>query len=600
MRRGFSMVEIILAAAMFVIVAGAVMTTVLSGLNADRLAQEQSIAMQYATEGMEAVRSIRNQAYANLVNSAGTGILQISGVWGFSGSNNSTDSGKYTRTITVADVCRDGSGNIIACGSGQDANTKKVTSTVDWNFLAVRSLNVALTEYLTNWKAAISGSSGVLIYGDAGNVAQPRFRNYDNAGDSFGSESSTGTSFTDSVAGSTFEIKTSPNKQEAIAGYVNSSGVLRILCYDGSDWSSEWTVTVGGSGSDHRFAIDYEKTSGDAFIIYSTNTATSNEMAYRTKADANGCGSANWSSATNVTAARTNGVVQWIRSEMSLVSASNNIAIAWADDASDLSAMAWTGSSFGIAEPGAVLEADLERFLTSQDTLSFDLAIESLTGNIMVVWGPNGTTCTVGSNCIRYSRYTSSWSAVAAIPTVADRGSNVDVSANPNSNEIALGALDNSSSDLSTAYWSGSAWTGRANVDTSAETPDTVGQKLVACGWLKSGATTRYVVIYNDNIGSQISWYVGNGSAAPVVQTDFTTTPVLGDPNEWIEVIMDPKNPDRLMTSISDFNSDLFAKRLVMTSTPAFTWTNSDGSAALETVLPQANFSPFGFAYWRN
>ena len=63
---------------------------------------------------------------------------------------------------------------------------------------------------------------------------------------------------------------------------------------------------------------------------------------------------------------------------------------------------------------------------------------------------------------------------------------------------------------------------------------------------------------------------------------------------------MDPKNRDRLIFTYNDINSDLFAKRLVMTSAPTFTWTHSDGEAALETTLGQATSSPYSFSYWRN
>ena len=62
---------------------------------------------------------------------------------------------------------------------------------------------------------------------------------------------------------------------------------------------------------------------------------------------------------------------------------------------------------------------------------------------------------------------------------------------------------------------------------------------------------------------------------------------------------MNPLSQNQLLLTISDLNNDLFAKRLVITATPTFTWTNSD-TAVLEPSLPQAISSPFSFAYWRN
>lgn len=760
LQEGFSIIEVILAAAVFVTFASSAVVAVISAINTNRLGAEQTIANQYASEGIEAVRSIKNQSWTTFISKtdAGTtGVTNSSGVWAFSGTSDTLSSdSRFTRTITVSSVQRDSSGNIVsgsdttqaglttkgsisdtfdgnamngskytigatggsvvsisvyvgaidnapnnqfalaiytdnagnpgtliahtnagtltanawntlpisatlapntsywffyetnssssslnnlvynsggnAFGQGQtfgnwpasinlapgasitfsmyvnlggsiDPNTRKVTSTTTWNFTSARPESVILTSYLTNWAAtipSINNGDGFLVYGDTTSVAQPKYRYYTNSADTFSAESSTGTSFTDTAVGKTFKIKTSPTKQEAIAGYVNSSGVLRILCYDGTTWSNEWTTTVGGTATnDQRFGIAYEQTTGDVLIVYSTNAASSNELAYRTKLGSTGCGSANWSSATTITTARTTGVVQWIRMEPSPVSGSNTIAVAWADSNSDLSAMEWTGSSFGIAEPSSALETNLEKVSTSQDVQAFDIAMESLTGNLMIVWSPLvSTSCTVGSNCIKYARYTTAWSAAVAIPTVADEGTNIDISTNPTGNQIVMGAIANSSSDLSLAYWSGSAWTGVANVDTTTATP-IAGSKLISTGWLTSGATTRSVIVYNDSSTTNIGWYIGNAGTF-TAQTDFSPTPAFGNPQEWYDIQPDPKNKDRLMFTLSDVNSDLFAKRLVMTSVPAFTWSNSDGGVSLETNLGQATSAPFHFAYWRN
>lgn len=156
-QEGFSVIEVILAAALFMILATGSVAVILQGLDSNRLGEEQTVANQYASEGIEAARSIKNQAFTSLVNSVGTGIIQGGGVWTFSGSNNVLSS-KYTRVLTVADVQRDGSGNIVASGGTLDPLTKKITSTVSWNFTPTRSNSVVLTSYLANWKKAIVGN----------------------------------------------------------------------------------------------------------------------------------------------------------------------------------------------------------------------------------------------------------------------------------------------------------------------------------------------------------------------------------------------------------------------------------------------------------
>lgn len=156
LEKGFSIIEVILAAALFMILATGAIVVILQGLDSNRLGEEQSVANQYASEGIEAARSIKNQNFINLVDSAGTGITQSGSVWTFSGSNNVLN-GKYTRVLTVSDVNRDDSGNIVASGGTQDPLTKKITSTVSWNFTPTRSNSIVLTSYLTNWRKAIVG-----------------------------------------------------------------------------------------------------------------------------------------------------------------------------------------------------------------------------------------------------------------------------------------------------------------------------------------------------------------------------------------------------------------------------------------------------------
>ena len=111
MQRGLSVIEVIIAASLFLIFSGGIISVVLQGFDANRLGEEETIANQYAAEGIEAVRSIKNQAFSNLVTSSGTGVARSgSNVWILSGSANTLN--KYTRVITIRDVHRDPKSNI--------------------------------------------------------------------------------------------------------------------------------------------------------------------------------------------------------------------------------------------------------------------------------------------------------------------------------------------------------------------------------------------------------------------------------------------------------------------------------------------------------
>jgi len=606
MKKGFSVVEVVLAAGIFAVFISGAVVALISGWYGNRQGADTALATEYAGEGLEAVRSMRNRDYALVTNTAGSGISRdVSGLWSFSGVNNTTDSGRMTRAISVESVNRLGD-NIVPAPTGTtDPNTKKITAKVNWNLTAARPQEVAVSSYLTNWKAPIGASGGLLVYGDA--TTTPRWRGYDQTGNIFGGESNgpVGTK------GLNWVVKSSPVSHEAIAGYTDGAGRLQVLCFDGTNWSAEWgPVGVGGTGTTRRFDIAYEKTSGDVLVVYSRDVATTNEMGYRTKLGSTGCGTANWSGETPLNPVRTSGIVYWVQMERSPASGSNNIALSWADASSYLSAMIWTGSSWGIAEPAAALETNLERVGATPDVPSFDMAYESVTGNLMVVWGlyqsagcKAGTTITT-TNCIRYARYTTSWSAVAVVPTVAAPATNIDISANPDTNELLVASLDNDQADLSIAYWSGNSWTGKFNQDQSTRVA-AAGSKLVATGWLINGSATRKIVIYNDSGTTNVGWVVCTTGVTCTTQTDWTPTPVFANPQTWYDIQTDPNNKNQLMLVLADSGSDLFAKRLDMTSAAAFTWTNSDDpdgggplTGPLENSLGQAIASPFSFGYW--
>ena len=148
--------------------------------------------------------------------------------------------------------------------------------------------------------------------------------------------------------------------------------------------------------------------------------------------------------------------------------------------------------------------------------------------------------------------------------------------------------------------WDGSAWANVANKDAAAATP-LAGTRLVATGWLISGGTTRGIVVYNDSGTTNINYLAMTPGTPPTWSATLNSnpTPAFGNPRKWYQIEMDSLNQSRLMMTLSDVNADLFAKRLEMSAAPAFTWTNSDGGAALETTLGQATAQPLSFAYWR-
>jgi len=592
---GFSVIEVILAAAIFMIFATGAVGVVIQGLSSNRLGEEQTVATQYASEGLEAVRSIKNRGFSNLVNSSGTGLARSGTVWVFSGSNNTftPKPGKtYTRVIKVEPVYRNANGDIVTSGGTLDNLSKKITSTVTWSFSPARNNSVVLTTYLTNYRKPIVANGGLLSYADSTSI--PKFRIYETSNDQFSSEVSTNIS----TSGLNFVIRTSPLKSEAIAGYETTGGDLHILCYNGEAWSEEWVVSVGGNGSSRRYDIAYETNSGDAMVLYSTNLTNNNELAYRTKPGSSGCGTSNWTGASYFDPVRTANTIHWVKMAWDKRSSSNLITAIWADSASDLSAAVWSGTAWG-NEPSAVTENSLEIVGVPQDVESFDVEYESLSGNVMLVWGRQ---VGAGINGVYYRRCiggtaTCTWTSPTIMPTFQDDATNLDISANPATNEIVFASIGNAQSDLQLGYWNGSSWTNKANVDLNCNTPIAYSRE-VATGWLISGSNYRSVIVYQKNNSNKVNWYTGNGSNFSQ-QKDFAPTPSFANGQYLNNIEMNPLEQNALILLTADGNNDLFAKQLMLVGTNFF-WSNVDNSTALEVNLPGSVSNPFAFAYWRN
>ena len=452
---------------------------------------------------------------------------------------------------------------------------------------------------LTNEEIVQSGGggnstslSGLIIYGDGTNV--PKFRNYFTTTNTFSAETGT---FTATV-GPTWIIKTSPVNHTAVAGYYDSTGSLIVMCFNGTTWTQEFIAASGGVGNRHRNDIAFEKTTGDAIVVYSKGTNNPGQLGYRTKSGATGCGSANWSSETLLAPLRTSNDIMYVKMAQDKRVGSDLVALTWVDTSDDISAKIWSGTAW-VNEPSTVTDTNVEIVSSSHDIENMDIEFESISGDVMLVWangtGNNGTngvryrTCTGGiANC--------TWGSVATPPTFLDDATSLDISANPKTDEIVFASIGNAGGDLQIGYWNGSAWTNTANADTSCSVPYTA-SKLVTTGWLTNASSTRSIVVYADLSSPNINWYSGNGGVF-TRQPDFVPAPLINTTRGYMDIHMDPVDTSQLMFLTSDNASDLFAKRLSLTSTSTFTWTNSDGGA-LETTLPQVISSPFSFSFWQ-
>jgi len=440
MRKGYLVVEVLLAAALFVTFATGAIVAVVSSWDANRRAQEQTVAMQYLSEGLEAVRSIKNQDFANLLPTPSLGVARSAGgVWSFSGSNNATDSGRYTRVVSVEDVNRDASGNIVLTGT-PDPSTKKVTSSVAWDFTAARPQDLTVSTYMTNWRAGIGpvAPPPMMVYSKT--TSTPFYRTWDGA--TWSGEGLAGT-----VGGNInfVELEISGTRNEAVLGTLDASGNIYAQVWDGGNWGTPTLMAnVGSANATTRsFDIAYERSNDRAIFAYLPGSSAT-DFDYRIW-DGN-----DWSGPLTVSAPPTTGVIKWIELTQNPISSSNEIALMMIDASIDVYGMVWTGSVW--SDMGVATVWDASASIATRKAI--DVAYEQDSGRAMFIWGSvtstdqyyriwNGTSLT--SNTLL---------DIAASGGVANW---VELVARPGSDELMYGVLD-AGADLNTRRWLGSAW----------------------------------------------------------------------------------------------------------------------------------------------
>lgn len=148
--RAFSLIEVLLAITLFAMFSVGTFYVAADTIQQDARVQLDTEALQYAQEGIEATRNIRDRSYLALTN-GDHGLNFTSDIWSFVQAPEIVD-GFYNRTITISDVYRDSSGNITGIGDF-DPETKHVESKVEWTWKGALPRSVRLETYLTNWSA---------------------------------------------------------------------------------------------------------------------------------------------------------------------------------------------------------------------------------------------------------------------------------------------------------------------------------------------------------------------------------------------------------------------------------------------------------------
>lgn len=262
---GMSLVEVLLAVAIFAVITTGVIGAIIYGQESSAVAGARERAVKIAEEGIEAVRNIRDSGYSNLPVDGTYGLAVSGGVWTFSGASDVTDI--FTRTVTLATV---------------DSRTRNVTINVTWTQTVQRPGNVSVNTYLTDWVSVVT-RNGILVYGD-GDLTTDAIK-YQIYNDSTGTWS-TAAATADVDAGSTNKslraaklyASSTRNEKVLVSRHYNGTGQwIYAQVYNGS--TNTWGNVVQLSTWNATTFLDVQNfdatymANGDLMVVYSDNTS---------------------------------------------------------------------------------------------------------------------------------------------------------------------------------------------------------------------------------------------------------------------------------------------------------------------------------------
>lgn len=135
-QKGMGLLEVIVAVAIFTIGIATVIHLYVGSHYASISSVERNQAILIAREGIEAVRSIRDESFSNVTTTSGGVEINENNKWVITEEPNEIDN-KFIRIIDITE---------------ENNETWHVTSTVSWESHRGRNVSVSLAEKLTIWR----------------------------------------------------------------------------------------------------------------------------------------------------------------------------------------------------------------------------------------------------------------------------------------------------------------------------------------------------------------------------------------------------------------------------------------------------------------
>ncbi len=134
-KNGFSLLEVVLAIAIFSFSSFSIATLLIDSGISTRLAADKEQSIFYANEGLDALSMIENDLAWTDLTAGPHGLLQDELGWTFSGTSDLIDD-RYTRTVNITDI---------------STSVKDVIISIEWALTENRNASINLETMITNW-----------------------------------------------------------------------------------------------------------------------------------------------------------------------------------------------------------------------------------------------------------------------------------------------------------------------------------------------------------------------------------------------------------------------------------------------------------------
>jgi hypothetical protein len=285
---------------------------------------------------------------------------------------------------------------------------------------------------------------------------------------------------------------------------------------------------------------------------------------------------------TQLTMASLTGQIYWVKLKPRLNA--NTIALAVLDANSDISAAIWNGSGWldnvNLTTSGSIATKE-----------AFDIAWESISGDLLSIWGTGTTT--------NYRKWysTSTWAGTLSGPNISNTGNWIRLCSSPLSNKIGFTSIGGSSY-WHTAIWRPSdveGWSSLPTYDSSMSAND---KRITDCAW--QSKTEQFIAIAVDDIGTydnQFDWITWNNGtwtpASPSVTTANTNTTFSTD-IKWTNLLNDPDSNNVMAWAVDTSNN------LRSTAWSGTSWSPSgSGVNFYHGVIQDYNYESFAIEFKR-